>query len=83
MPWLTWGVMPQLLERTFAAASELPDPEQDAFASLLLAELVAEQRCSTAFAATQFPLSDLAGEALREVPGMKGGRRRYSSQTIT
>lgn len=58
--------MTQLLERAFAAASKLPEPEQDAFASLLLAELDAEQRWSAAFAATQDPLSELADEALRE-----------------
>ena len=58
--------MTQLLEQAFAAASKLPDPEQDAFASLLRAELEAEQRWSAAFAASQDPLSDLADEALRE-----------------
>jgi hypothetical protein len=58
--------MTQLLERAFAAASRLPEPEQDAFASLLLAELDSERRWTAAFAATQDELSALADEALRE-----------------
>jgi hypothetical protein len=58
--------MTHLLERAFAAAARLPDPEQDAFASLLLAELDSERRWTEAFAATQDQLSSLAGEALRE-----------------
>ena len=58
--------MTQLLERAFAVASKLSDPEQDAFASLLLAELDSERHWSEAFAATQDQLSALADEALRE-----------------
>lgn len=58
--------MTKLLERAFAAASRLSDSEQDAFASLLLAELDSERRWSEAFAATQDELSTLADEALRE-----------------
>ena len=58
--------MTQLLERAFAAASKLPAQEQDAFASLLLAELDAEQRWTRAFAATEDQLSDLADQALCE-----------------
>ena len=58
--------MTQLLERAFAAASKLPNPEQDAFASLLLAELDSERRWTETFATTQDQLSALADEALRE-----------------
>jgi hypothetical protein len=58
--------MTQLLERAFAAASRLPNAEQDAFASLLLAELDSERRWTEAFAATQDQLSTLADEAFRE-----------------
>ena len=58
--------MTQLLERAFAAASKLPNPEQDAFASLFLAELDSERRWTETFAATQDQLSSLADEALRE-----------------
>ncbi len=56
--------MTQLLELAFAAASKLP--EQDAFASLLLAELDSERRWTEAFAATPDQLSALADEALCE-----------------
>jgi len=56
----------QLLERAFTEASKLPDPEQDAFASLLLAELDSERRWAQAFADTQDQLGALADEALRE-----------------
>jgi hypothetical protein len=58
--------MTQLLERAFAAASKLPNREQDAFASLLLAELDSERRWTETFTATQDHLSTLADEALRE-----------------
>ena len=58
--------MTQLLARAFAAASKLPETEQDAVASLLLAELESEQRWSEAFAASQHQLAALADEALRE-----------------
>ena len=58
--------MTQLLERAFAVASKLPGPEQDAFASLLLAELDSERRWTEAFSTTQNQLAALADEALRE-----------------
>jgi hypothetical protein len=58
--------MTQLLERAFAAASKLPATEQDAIASLLLAELESERRWSETFAASQDQLAALADEALRE-----------------
>ena len=58
--------MTRLLERAFAVASKLPGPEQDAFASLLLAELDSEQRWTAAFSTTQNQLAALADEALRE-----------------
>jgi hypothetical protein len=58
-----------LLERAFAEASKLPEPEQDSFASLLLAELNSERRWSEAFASTQDKLATLADEALREFEG--------------
>ena len=59
--------MTQLLERAFAEASKLPEPEQDSFASLLLAELDSERRWSQAFASAQDQLAALADEALREL----------------
>lgn len=59
-------VMTQLLEQAFAAASQLPTREQDAFASLMLAELESERRWAEAFAGSQDQLSALADEALAE-----------------
>lgn len=56
----------QLLERAFAEASKLPEPEQDAVASVFLAELHSEQRWTQAFASSQVELLQLADEALRE-----------------
>lgn len=58
--------MTQLLERAFAAASKLPEQEQDAVASFLLAELESERRWTEAFAASHDQLAALAKEALRE-----------------
>lgn len=57
--------MTQLLERAFSVASTLPDTEQDAVASLLLAELESERQWSEAFATSQNQLATLADEALR------------------
>ncbi|MES2709506.1 MAG: hypothetical protein V4726_23115 [Verrucomicrobiota bacterium] len=58
--------MTQLLERAFSKASKLPEKEQDAVASFLLAELESEQRWSESFASSQEALSALADEALQE-----------------
>lgn len=58
--------MTQLLEQAFAEASKLPESEQDAVASLLLAELESERRWSHAFASSQTQLALLADEALNE-----------------
>lgn len=58
--------MTQLLKHAFSTASKLSDPEQDAFASLLLTELDSERRWTEAFAASQEQLATLADEAFRE-----------------
>lgn len=58
--------MTQLLERAFAEASKLSEPEQDAVASVFLAELDSERRWTQAFSSSQDELSQLADEALRE-----------------
>ena len=58
--------MTQLLERAFTEASRLPEPEQDAVASLLLAELESDRRWTRSFASSQDEMSRLADEALRE-----------------
>jgi hypothetical protein len=58
--------MTQLLQRAFDEAAKLPEAEQNAFASLLLAELESERRWAQAFASTQDQLATLADEALAE-----------------
>jgi hypothetical protein len=62
-----------LLERAFAEASKLPTAEQDAVASLVLAELESEQRWSKSFASSHNKLAQMADEALRE---FKAGETR-------
>ena len=59
--------MTQLLERAFATAAKLPDRDQDAVASLVLAEMESEERWTGAFATSQDQLAALADEALREL----------------
>ena len=58
--------MTQLLERAFTEASRLPEPEQNAVASFLLAELESERRWEHSFASSQDALAQLADEAVRE-----------------
>ena len=58
--------MTQLLARAFEEASKLSLSEQDAVASLVLAELESERRWTTAFSSSQDQLGDLADEALQE-----------------
>ena len=58
--------MTQLLERAISEAARLPDPEQDALASLLLEEISSEARWSAAFADSQSQLAQLAADALTE-----------------
>jgi len=58
--------MTQLLQRAFTEVSKLPEAEQDAFASLLLAELESERRWAQAFGSSHEKLGALADEALAE-----------------
>jgi hypothetical protein len=58
--------MTELLQRAFNEASKLPDQEQDAVASWLLAEIESERRWDEAFSSSQQLLSELAEEALAE-----------------
>ena len=58
--------MTQLLERAFSEAAKLPESEQDAVGSLLLAELESERKWAKSFASSQDALAQLADEALRE-----------------
>ena len=58
--------MTELLERALNEAARLPEQEQDALASLLLAEMESEARWSVAFAGSQPQLARLAADALAE-----------------
>jgi hypothetical protein len=56
--------MTYLLDQAFKAAMELPEPEQDAIAAAILAEIQDERRWAEAFARSPEALFELAGEAL-------------------
>jgi hypothetical protein len=56
----------KLLEEAFSAVSRLPEEDQDAIATLILEELISEQRWTEAFANSQDQLSRLADEAIEE-----------------
>lgn len=58
--------MTQLLEKAFRAAEALPEAEQDALATSILADLEDERRWSDAFARSADTLSTLADEARAE-----------------
>ena len=58
--------MTELLERALNEAARLPEQEQDALASLLLAEMESEARWNVAFAGSQPQLARLAADALAE-----------------
>jgi len=58
--------MTNALQKAFAAASKLPDQDQDALAAAIVAELAADERWEAALAATPDALGRLADEALGE-----------------
>jgi hypothetical protein len=58
--------MTKLLEKALSEASKLPESEQDAVASIVLAELASEERWSAALAGSQDKLAKLAESALAE-----------------
>ena len=58
--------MTELLEQAFAAAANLLDSEQDALATIILEELISEQRWQQAFTRTGDVLAQLADKALAE-----------------
>lgn len=63
--------MTQLLERAVGEAARLPEPEQDALASLLLEEIASEARWSEAFTGSQ---DQLAGLAITTLAKFHAGR---------
>jgi len=58
--------MTELLEKAFREAAKLSPEEQDALASLLLAELESERRWEESFEGSQEALAELADQALRD-----------------
>ena len=58
--------MTGFLEKAFAAASKLPQEDQDMSAKMLLDDLAAEEKWDETFARSQDKLALLADEALAE-----------------
>lgn len=54
------------MNKLIAEIVSLPEPEQDAMAAWILAELDSERKWSRAFAASQDLLAELADEAINE-----------------
>ena len=59
--------MSQLLEQALTEVRKLPEPEQDAIASLILDELADERRWQASFAASQDKLARLAAKAREDI----------------
>src|SRR3954470_944259 len=59
--------MTVLLEQALAKVQTLPQPEQDAIASLILDELADEQRWTDSFARSQDQLAKLAAKAREDI----------------
>ena len=58
--------MTELLKKAFRAASRLPPEQQDAVATMLLAELESERQWDDVFARSQDFLAEMADEAIAE-----------------
>ena len=65
--------MTQLLEQALTEVKKLPEPEQDAIASLILDELSDERRWQESFARSQSQLARLAAKVREDV---RAGRVR-------
>ena len=63
--------MTQLLEQALTEVRKLPEPEQDAIASLILDELADERRWQDSFARSQDQLTRLAAKVREDI---KAGR---------
>jgi hypothetical protein len=59
--------MTQLLEQALIEVKNLPEPEQDAIASLILEELADERRWQESFARSQDQLAHLAAKVREDV----------------
>lgn len=58
--------MTELLEKAFAEAARLPEPDQDRIAANLLQELADEAKWDASFADSASQLERLAAEALKQ-----------------
>jgi hypothetical protein len=68
--------MTQLLEQAFNEVKKLPEPEQDAIATLILDELADERRWQESFARSQDQLARLAAKVREDIRAgriQKGG----------
>ncbi|HEY2739015.1 MAG TPA: hypothetical protein VGK45_11470 [Thermoanaerobaculia bacterium] len=63
--------MTPLLEQAFEKVRDLPGPEQDTIATIILEELADEERWDEAFAKSQDKLAELARKARADVAGRK------------
>jgi hypothetical protein len=63
--------MTQLLEKAMAEVQKLPDPAQDAIATMILDELADERRWDEAFARSQDQLARLAERVRRDIAAGK------------
>ena len=72
-------VMTDLLEKAFREASRLPPDEQDALASVLLAELESERDWDARLAKSQDALSELADRAIEEFDEGKAEPLRHET----
>ena len=59
--------MTQLLEQALAEVRKLPEPDQDAIATLILEELADENRWDEAFARSQDQLAKLAAKVREDI----------------
>jgi hypothetical protein len=58
--------MTKLLERAISEISKLPEEEQDALASVIMEEMVAEKQWTGSFSNSQDLLAEMAEEAEKE-----------------
>ena len=63
--------MTKALQDAFAAASQLPDEEQDSLAAAILEEVAVEERWDSSLSGSANELTQLADEALAD---LKAGR---------
>ncbi len=70
--------MTLLLEKAFTEAKKLGEDEQDALASVIIDEILAERQWDTVFAKTQGTLERLADEALDDIALGKVSPMRFN-----